>query len=104
MYQGVFPSDTQLTANQASLAQGEQEQVSGWATAATIFRQMSGYLYAILQALTLAITPLVIIALFIPGTGFNPILVRSPRCLRRGGMAREFRPISGLCRKRRSYE
>ncbi len=54
-----------------SIAQGEQEQVSGWATAATIFRQMSGYLYAVLQALTLAITPLVIIALFIPGTGFK---------------------------------
>lgn len=54
-----------------AVAQGKQEMVSGWATAAAIFKEMSGYLYAVLQALVLAMGPLVIIAMFIPGTGLK---------------------------------
>ncbi|WP_414039375.1 conjugal transfer protein TraG N-terminal domain-containing protein [Acidithiobacillus sp. M4-SHS-6] len=52
-----------------AVAQGKQQMVSGWATAAAIFKEMTGYLYAILQALVLAMAPLVILAMFIPGTG-----------------------------------
>lgn len=52
-----------------SIAQGKKQQVSGWATAAALFKEMSGYLYAVLQALVLGMSPLVIIAMFIPGTG-----------------------------------
>lgn len=54
-----------------AVAQGEQQEVSGWATGAAIFKQMSGYLYVVLHALVLCMFPLVIIATFIPGRGLK---------------------------------
>ena len=52
-----------------AVSQGEQSQVSSWATAALIFRDLSGYLYSVLQAFVMALLPIITVALFIPGAG-----------------------------------
>ncbi|AOU98872.1 hypothetical protein BI364_13700 [Acidihalobacter yilgarnensis] len=52
-----------------AISQAKQSQVSSWGTAAVIFRDMSGYLYSVLQAFLIAMTPLIIAAAFIPGAG-----------------------------------
>ena len=53
----------------SSIAQAEQSQKSAWASAAIIFNNMMGYVYAVLQAFIFALTPLVIVAMLIPGLG-----------------------------------
>jgi hypothetical protein len=52
-----------------AVAQGEKSQVSSWATGAIIFRDLSGYLYSVLQAFVMALLPIIMVALFIPGAG-----------------------------------
>jgi hypothetical protein len=52
-----------------SLAQAEQSQKTAWWTAAEIFRNMMGYVYVVLQAFIVAIVPIVVIGLMIPGFG-----------------------------------
>jgi hypothetical protein len=52
-----------------AVAQGEKSQVSSWATGAIIFRDLAGYLYSVLQAFVMALLPLIMVALFIPGAG-----------------------------------
>lgn len=53
----------------SAIAQAEQSQKSAWASAAVIFNNMMGYVYAVLQAFIFALTPLVIVAMLIPGLG-----------------------------------
>lgn len=54
-----------------AVSQGEQSQVSSWATSAIIFRDLSGYLYSVLQAFVMALLPIIMVALFIPGAGYR---------------------------------
>lgn len=51
------------------VSQAEQSQKSGWVTSAAIFKNMMGYVYTTLQAFIYAITPIVVIALMVPGLG-----------------------------------
>jgi len=52
-----------------ALSQAEQSQKSSWETAAAIFKNMMGYVYLVLQAFILAVIPVVVIGLMIPGLG-----------------------------------
>jgi hypothetical protein len=51
------------------VSQAEQSQKSGWVTSAAVFKNMMGYVYTTLQAFIYAITPIVVIALMVPGLG-----------------------------------
>lgn len=53
----------------AALSQAEAAQWSAWTAGFTTFNNMMGYVYTVLQAFIFAITPLIIIALVIPGMG-----------------------------------
>lgn len=53
----------------ANIAQAEQNQKSAWAAGFTVFNNMMGYVYSVLQAFIFAIMPVVVIALFVPGLG-----------------------------------
>lgn len=53
----------------ASLAQAEQQQKSAWVAGFSVFNNMMGYVFTILQTLIFAMTPLIIIALLVPGLG-----------------------------------
>lgn len=64
----VASGASQITTATA-VAQGEASQQSNWATAATMFQDMSGYLYSALQAFLIALFPLILVTAFIPGAG-----------------------------------
>lgn len=64
----VASGASQITTATA-VAQGEASQESNWATAATMFQDMSGYLYSALQAFLIALFPLILVTAFIPGAG-----------------------------------
>jgi len=71
---GTFRNAAMRTGNNelmmaTSLAQAEQSQRTAWWTAAEIFRNMMGYVYVVLQAFIVAIVPIVVIGLMIPGFG-----------------------------------
>lgn len=51
------------------IAQAEQSQKSSWFMAQELFKSMMGYIYSVLQAFIFAITPIVLVTLFIPGFG-----------------------------------
>lgn len=53
----------------AAIAQAEQSQKSAWSSAFIVFNNMMGYVFTVLQAFIFAITPMVIVALMIPGLG-----------------------------------
>lgn len=53
----------------AALSQAEQSQKSAWSAGFTVFNNMMGYVFTVLQAFIFAITPMVIIALMVPGLG-----------------------------------
>lgn len=52
-----------------ALAQAEQSQRSTWASSFTIFNNMMGYVFTVLQSFIFAIAPMVVVALMIPGLG-----------------------------------
>lgn len=54
-----------------SIEQAEQAQKSTWFSARVLFENMMPYLYVIIQAFTLAVIPLCLIMLFVPGFGFK---------------------------------
>lgn len=56
-----------LTASLVSMA--EQQQKSAWGSAFVVFNNMMGYVYTVLQAFIFAISPLIIVAMLIPGMG-----------------------------------
>jgi hypothetical protein len=58
----------------AALAQAEQSQRSTWVAAFSIFNNMMGYVFTVLQAFIFGITPMVVVALLVPGLG-KPIFV-----------------------------
>lgn len=60
-------NSAQVTA--MAVSEGEQTQKSNWGTAAIMFQDLSGYLYSVLQAFLIALTPMILAALFIPGAG-----------------------------------
>jgi hypothetical protein len=51
------------------IAQAEQSQKSSWFMASELFKNMMGYIYSVLQAFIFALTPIIMILLFIPGFG-----------------------------------
>ncbi len=51
-----------------AVAQGEKSQVSAWATTVTLFRDLSGYIYSVLQAFLVAMTPILLAAAFMHGS------------------------------------
>ena len=52
-----------------AVAQGQQSQISSWATAAALFRDLSGYIFSVLQAFILAIAPIILVIAVLPGAG-----------------------------------
>lgn len=55
---------------QASMiSQAESSQRSSWVSAALVFNNMMGYIYVTLQAFIFALTPLIVVALLVPGLG-----------------------------------
>lgn len=54
-----------------AVSQGETTQKTGWATAGIMFQNLSGYMYSVLQAFLIALSPLVVAALFFPGAGLG---------------------------------
>lgn len=53
----------------AALSQAEQSQKSAWSSGFTVFNNMMGYVFTVLQAFIFAITPFIVIALMVPGLG-----------------------------------
>lgn len=53
----------------AALSQAEAQQKSAWVSSFAVFNNMMGYVFTVLQAFIFAITPLVVIALMVPGMG-----------------------------------
>lgn len=53
----------------ANISQAEQTQKTSWAIGFASFNNMMGYVFTVLQAFIYAITPLIVVALMIPGMG-----------------------------------
>lgn len=53
----------------AAISQAEQSQKSSWVAGFAIFNNLIGYVFTVLQAFIFAITPLIVMALIIPGIG-----------------------------------
>lgn len=53
----------------ANISQAEAAQISGWVAAFSTFNNMMGYVFTTLQAFIFAITPMIVVALLIPGLG-----------------------------------
>lgn len=53
----------------AAIAQAEAQQKSTWGAAFHTFNNMMGYVYVVLQAFIFAITPIILLALVVPGMG-----------------------------------
>jgi hypothetical protein len=53
----------------AAVSQAELQQKSTWSTSFQMFNNMMGYVFTVLQAFIFALTPIVVVALFIPGMG-----------------------------------
>ncbi len=53
----------------AAIAQAEASQKSAWVTGFALFNNMMGYVYVVLQCFIFAVTPMVVVALMIPGMG-----------------------------------
>jgi len=53
----------------AAIAQAEQNQRSTWVAGFHVFNNMMGYVFTVLQAFIFAITPMVVVALMVPGLG-----------------------------------
>lgn len=52
-----------------ALSQAEQQQKSAWSAAFSVFNNMMGYVFTVLQAFIFALTPLIVVALMVPGLG-----------------------------------
>lgn len=52
-----------------SLTQAEAQQKSAWSASFHVFNNMMGYVFTVLQAFIFALTPFIVVALFIPGMG-----------------------------------
>lgn len=52
-----------------AIAQAEQTQKSSWVTSFQVFNSMMGYVFSVLQVFIFAITPMIVVALMIPGFG-----------------------------------
>ena len=52
-----------------AIAQADQAQRSSWYTTVTVFHNMTGYVYIVLQAFVLALVPIIAVMLLIPGMG-----------------------------------
>lgn len=71
---GTFRAAAAQTGNSevmqaAALAQAEAQQRSTWVASFHMFNNMMGYVYSVLQAFIFAITPIVVVALMVPGLG-----------------------------------
>lgn len=53
----------------AAISQAEQNQKSSWVAGFQMFNNMTGYVFTVLQAFIYALTPLIVIAMLIPGLG-----------------------------------
>jgi len=52
-----------------AVSQAEAMQKSAWASSFAVFNNMMGYVFTVLQAFIFALTPFIVVALFIPGMG-----------------------------------
>lgn len=53
----------------AAIAQAEASQKSAWTSAFLVFNNMMGYVFTVLQAFIFAMSPLIVVAMLIPGLG-----------------------------------
>ena len=51
------------------IEQAKRAQKSGWMITATLFQDMAGYFFAVLQAFVFGLAPLILLAMFLPGLG-----------------------------------
>lgn len=52
-----------------AISQADQTQRSSWFTSVTVFHNMMGYVYIVLQAFVLALVPIIAVMLLLPGMG-----------------------------------
>ena len=69
----VASGDSPLVTSLA-VSQGQQSQISSWATAAALFRDLSGYIFSVLQAFILGIAPIILAVVVLPGAGRRILL------------------------------
>lgn len=69
----VASGDSSLVTSLA-VSQGQQSQISSWATAAALFRDLSGYIFSVLQAFILGIAPIILAVVVLPGAGKRILL------------------------------
>ena len=69
----VASGDSPLVTSLA-VSQGQQSQVSSWATSAALFRDLAGYIFSVLQAFILGIAPIILAVVVIPGAGKRILL------------------------------
>ncbi|MDA8119339.1 MAG: conjugal transfer protein TraG N-terminal domain-containing protein [Gammaproteobacteria bacterium] len=69
----VASGDSPLVTSLA-VSQGQQSQISSWATAAALFRDLSGYIFSVLQAFILGIAPIILAVVVLPGAGKRILL------------------------------
>lgn len=67
--QAAIQTGNNVALTSVQLAQAEQSQWSSWSAGFSTFNNMMGYVFTVLQAFIFAITPLIIVALMIPGMG-----------------------------------
>lgn len=73
-FKGAYRQTAAATGNSdfltgLAMAQAQETQVTGWLTSAEVFNRTMGYIFAVLQVFIYAITPLMLVATFIPGLG-----------------------------------
>ncbi|MCC5609591.1 conjugal transfer protein TraG N-terminal domain-containing protein [Nostoc sp. CHAB 5834] len=71
---GAFRDAAMQTGNNeimqaAAISQAEASRTSGWVAGFAMFNSMMGYVFAVLQSFIFAVTPLIVMALMIPGMG-----------------------------------
>lgn len=74
MYSGTYEYAAMATGSSElisalNIEQARRAQQSGWYSTAILFRDMSGYFFAILQAFVIGLAPIVFAAILVPGLG-----------------------------------
>lgn len=69
--QAAIATDSQAILLALNTEQARRSQSTGWFTASVLFQDMAGYLFAMLQAFVIGLTPLVGAILLVPGMGMK---------------------------------
>lgn len=64
-------TDSNSVISAINISQAEKTQTTGWETAAILFQDMAGYLFAILNLVVVGLSPIIILGIFIPNFGIK---------------------------------